>query len=168
MDFSESYRASVLPAYSPDGRYVAAAVEYRLVIREVESLKVVQIYSCLDKINRVEWSANGKYVVCGLYARGIVQVWSVEDPEWTCKIDEGPAGIKHVMWTSDGLSLVLVADFCVRMTVWSLVDRECTYLPGPKFAGKGMAFSPQGDLFAVLEVRVRQPICTNSCEMCIR
>lgn len=36
-----------------------------------------------------------RYVLCGLYSRGIVQVWSVEDPEWACKIDEGPAGIKH-------------------------------------------------------------------------
>lgn len=60
QDFSESYRCSLLPAYSPDGRFIAAAVEYRLVVREVESLKVVQIYSCLDKIHRIEWSANGK------------------------------------------------------------------------------------------------------------
>jgi hypothetical protein len=60
QDFSESYRCSLLPAYSPDGRFIAAAVEYRLVIREVESLKVVQIYSCLDKIHRIEWSASGK------------------------------------------------------------------------------------------------------------
>lgn len=155
MDFSESYRASLLPAYSGDGRYIAAAVEYRLVIREVESLKVVQIYSCLDKIHRIEWSANGKYILCGLYSRGIVQVWSVEDPEWTCKIDEGPAGIKHARWTPDGLSLVLVADFCVRMTIWSLVDRKCTYLPGPKYASKGLAFSPKADQLAVLEVRMQ-------------
>eukprot|EP00878_Enallax_costatus_P030883 GHUV01033690.1.p1 GENE.GHUV01033690.1~~GHUV01033690.1.p1 ORF type:complete len:164 (+),score=28.66 GHUV01033690.1:263-754(+) len=152
MDFSESYRASLLPAYSPDGRYIAAAVEYRLVIREVDSLKVVQIYSCLDKISRIEWSASGKYIVCGLYARGIVQVWSVDDPEWTCKIDEGPAGIKYVTWAPDGLSMLLIADFCVRMTVWSLVDRKCTYLPGPKHIGRGLAFSPKADQLAVLEV----------------
>ncbi|WIA32488.1 hypothetical protein OEZ86_003307 [Tetradesmus obliquus] len=151
MDFSESYRCSLLPAYSPDGRFIAAAVEYRLVVREVESLKVVQIYSCLDKIHRIEWSANGKYVLCGLYSRGIVQVWSVEDPEWACKIDEGPAGIKHCRWSPDGLSVVLVADFCVRMTIWSLVDRKCTYLPGPKHASKGIAFSPRADQLAVLE-----------------
>ncbi|KAF6261305.1 quinon protein alcohol dehydrogenase-like superfamily [Scenedesmus sp. NREL 46B-D3] len=151
MDFSESYRCSLLPAYSPDGRFIAAAVEYRLVIREVESLKVVQIYSCLDKIHRIEWSAGGKYVLCGLHSRGIVQVWSVEDPEWACKIDEGPAGIKHCRWSPDGLSVVLVADFCVRMTIWSLVDRKCTYLPGPKHAAKGVAFSPRADQLAVLE-----------------
>jgi hypothetical protein len=40
MEFSESYRCTLPPAFSPDGAYVAAAVEYRLVIREVETLKV--------------------------------------------------------------------------------------------------------------------------------
>eukprot|EP00879_Flechtneria_rotunda_P025966 GHRR01027631.1.p1 GENE.GHRR01027631.1~~GHRR01027631.1.p1 ORF type:complete len:252 (+),score=27.62 GHRR01027631.1:261-1016(+) len=151
MDFSESYRCSLLPCYSRDGRHVAAAVEYRIVIREVESLKVVQIYSCLDKIHRIEWSASGNYVLCGLYDRSTVQIWSVEDPEWSCKIDEGPAGIKHCMWTSDGQSVVLIADFCVRMTIWSLVDRKCRILPGPKHISKGVMFSPKADQLAVLE-----------------
>jgi hypothetical protein len=35
-----------------------------------------------------------RYVLCGLFDRGAVQAWSVEDPEWACKIDENPAGIK--------------------------------------------------------------------------
>mgnify|MGYP001807593983 CR=1 FL=1 len=60
MDFSEAYKCSLLPSYSPDGQFLAAAVEYRLVIRDVESLQVVQIYSCLDKIHHVEWSPNSK------------------------------------------------------------------------------------------------------------
>jgi hypothetical protein len=54
--------------------------------------------------------------------------------------------------TPDGLSILLVADFCVRMTVWSLVDRRCTYLPGPKHATKGLVFDPAGGAMAVLEV----------------
>jgi hypothetical protein len=64
---------------------------------------------------------------------------------------DGSAGM-HRRWSPDGLSVVLVADFCVRMTVWSLVDRKCMYLPGPKQAAKGIAFSPRADQLAVLEV----------------
>lgn len=53
MDFSESFRSSgPHPAFSPDGRFVATVVEYRLIIREVETLRVVQLYSCLDRIDR--------------------------------------------------------------------------------------------------------------------
>lgn len=134
-------------------------------------------------------------MLCGLFDRGVVQAWAVDDAEWACKVDEGPAGVKAarcgevlllrvgwrltavtkpkkdaqhqqhpflpcprtpnqpaVRWSPDGLSVLLVADFAVRMTVWSLVDSKCTYLPGPKFAAKGWAFSPRADTLAVLEV----------------
>jgi hypothetical protein len=55
MDFSESYAVSTSPAckpsFSPDGKYLATACEYRLIIREVQSLAVVQLYSCLGEIH---------------------------------------------------------------------------------------------------------------------
>ncbi len=57
-----------------------------------------QVYSCLDKVHKVEWSPNSRYVLCGLYDRATAQVWSVEDPEWACKIDEGPAGMTNCRW----------------------------------------------------------------------
>jgi hypothetical protein len=60
MDFSEAYKCTLLPSYSPDGRYLAAANEYRVIIRDVETLTVVQVYSCLDKIHYIEWSPNSK------------------------------------------------------------------------------------------------------------
>lgn len=59
-------------------------------------MQVVQLYSCLDKIQHIEWSFDSQYVLCGLFKRGIAQVWSVQEPDWTCKIDEGPAGIAFV------------------------------------------------------------------------
>lgn len=94
MDFSESYkctvRSGVQPAYSPDGRYLANAVEYRLIIRDADSLRIIQLYSCLDRIDTLQFSPNSLYVLCGLNSRGIVQLWSVDQSDWTCKIDEGP------------------------------------------------------------------------------
>ncbi|KAF5832905.1 hypothetical protein DUNSADRAFT_11055 [Dunaliella salina] len=166
MDFSESYRCSggavskvvggqhsleCAPCYSPNGLYLATAVEYRLIIREVETLRVVQLYACLDRIDRLEWAGNSLYVLCGLYARSIIQVWAVDQPDWTCKIDEGPAGIARTLWAPDGLSLVCIASFQIRTTIWSLVDKKCTYLRGSKYAGRGLAFSPDGCLLAILE-----------------
>ncbi len=153
MDFSETYRSSgPPPCLSPDGRFLATVVEYRLIIREVENLRVVQLYPCLDRIDAVEWSSNSSYVLCGLYSRAIIQIWSVENPEWTCKIDEGPAGVKAVRWSPDGTAVVVVADFGIRATVWSLTDKKCTYLRGPKHIDHGMAFSADGACLAVLEV----------------
>ncbi|KAK9816843.1 hypothetical protein WJX72_005821 [[Myrmecia] bisecta] len=152
MDFSESYRFSgPQPAYSPDGRFVANCVEYRLVIREVETLQVVQLYSCIDKIQQLEWCPNSRYVLCALWQRATVQVWSVSDPDWTCKISEGDAGVAHARWSPDGLHVLVVADFQIRVTVWSLVHRTAIYVKGPKWPQAGLAFSPDGALMALAE-----------------
>lgn len=95
-----------------------------------------------------------RYVLCGLFSRGVVQVWSVDQPEWACRIDEGPAGISAVRWAPDALGIVVVADFNIRTTVWSLQERSCTYLKGPKLPGlAGLCFSPDAKQLAVLEVR---------------
>eukprot|EP00798_Chlamydomonas_sp_ICE-L_P020693 gene20693-27492_t len=74
MDFSESYKCTTNPGpcYSPNGKLLATAAEYRLIIREVETLKVVHLYSCLDRIDKMEWSSNSLYVMCGLIQKGEV------------------------------------------------------------------------------------------------
>lgn len=75
MDFSEAYKSSgAAPLFSPDGKYIATVIDYRLVIRAADSMNVVQLYSCLDKIHKIEWSPNSVYVLCGLYDRAVVQV----------------------------------------------------------------------------------------------
>jgi hypothetical protein len=61
----------------------------------VVDVQVVQLYSCLDKISYVEWAPDSEYILCGLFKKAMVQVWSVTEPEWTCKIDDGSVGICH-------------------------------------------------------------------------
>lgn len=172
MDFSESYNfSSILPVFSPNGKYVAAATEYRLVVRDALTTQVVQIYSCIDKISHMHWCPNSNYILCGLVKRAIVQVWSVVEPEWTCKIDEGIAGVEAARWTPDGLHILLVAEFQIRITIWSLTDKTFLYLSGPKHAVKGIQFSPDGKYMAVAEVQVLMLKCSVSqtpCCSCIK
>ena len=73
-------------------------------------------------------------------------------PDWTCKIDEGPAGVASARWSPDGLCVVIVAEHQIRTTVWSLLERKCSYLKGAKHSDKGVAFSSTAGLMAVLEV----------------
>ena len=82
----------------------------------------------------------------------VLQIWSVKDPDWSCKIDEGPAGVNVPRWSPDGQSIILVADFQIRMTIWSLVKRTCLHINGPKFADRGFGFSPDGSMMALIEV----------------
>jgi len=48
-----------------------------------------------------------------LFNQQIFQVWSLEEPEWTCKIDEGSAGLVDVRWSADGRHILTTADFHV-------------------------------------------------------
>lgn len=52
----------------------ASCVQYRLVVREVSSLQILQLYTCLDQIQHVEWSADSLFILCAMYKRGLVQV----------------------------------------------------------------------------------------------
>lgn len=39
----------------------------------------------------------------------------MEKPDWTCKIDEGLAGLTAVRWSPDGRHILSTADFQVRL-----------------------------------------------------
>ncbi len=52
----------------------------------------------------------------------------------------------------------MTSEFQIRVTIWSLVNRSSLHITGPKHAHRGMAFSPDQSLMAVLEVRL-------SCEL---
>jgi WD40 repeat protein len=138
------------PAFSPDGRYVAAAQEFRLVIRDTDTLTVLAIFSCLDRIDSISWSPNSDHILCALLKRATVQVFSVSNPEFTCSISEGQAGLVSARWSPNGQHLLLFADFQIRLSVWSLLDQACVNIDGPKHPDAGVAFSSDGKRMALL------------------
>ncbi|XP_045714739.1 WD repeat-containing protein WRAP73 isoform X3 [Phyllostomus hastatus] len=82
MNFSELFKlSSQLCKFSPDGKYLASCVQYRLVVRDASSLQILQLYTCVDQIQHVEWSADSLFLLCAMYKRGLVQlrmtVWSL-------------------------------------------------------------------------------------------
>ncbi|KAG8505461.1 WD repeat-containing protein WRAP73 [Galemys pyrenaicus] len=91
----------------------ASCVQYRLVVRDAHSLQVLQLFACLDQIQHLEWSADSLFILCAMYRRGLVQVWSLERPEWHCKIDEGSAGLVASCWSPDGRHILNTTDFHV-------------------------------------------------------
>jgi WD40 repeat protein len=152
VDFSEkAVFTGPLPCFSPDGKLVALAQEYRLVVREVETLAVVGLFSCLDRIEALSWSPCGELILCGMYTHGTAQVFSIADSEWSCSITEGLAGICSARWCPSCEEILLTAEFQVKLSVWSLVDQNCQNLPPPKHPEAGIAFSPDGTQLAVLE-----------------
>ncbi|KAL1559312.1 WD repeat-containing protein WRAP73 [Salvia divinorum] len=149
MEFTETFKQTGPCAFSPNARFLAVAVDYRLVIRDIHTLKVVQLFSCLDKITYIEWALDSEYILCGIYKRPMLQAWSLAQPEWTCKIDEGPAGISYARWSPDSRHILTTSEFQLRLTVWSLLNTACIHLQWPKHGSKGVSFTKDGKFAAI-------------------
>ncbi|KAM8863407.1 WD repeat-containing protein WRAP73-like isoform 2-T2 [Spinachia spinachia] len=116
MNFSEVFKQSnQLCKVSPDGKYLATCVQYRLVVRDVSTLQILQLYTCLDQISHMDWSSDSLFILCAMYKRGLVQVWSIEQPDWHCKIDEGSIGLVSSRWSPDGRHILNATEFHVSV-----------------------------------------------------
>lgn len=156
VDFSDkAVYTGPLPCFSPDGTHVALAQDYRLVVREVESMAVVGLFTCLDRVDALAWSPCGELLLATMFGRGTAQVFSLSDPGWSASITEGLAGICAARWCPNGRQVLLISDFGIKTTVWSLTDQESRHLSAPKHPNAGLAFSPDGATLAVLEVSFR-------------
>ncbi|XP_013783177.1 WD repeat-containing protein WRAP73-like, partial [Limulus polyphemus] len=154
MNFSQLFKQTNGQCeFSPDGRLLAYTNSQRLVIRDVQSLQVVCQFTCVDSIEKIEWASDSTYILCGMFKRRVVQVWSVQEPTWTCKIDEGSLGLIDVLWSPDGRHILTTAKFHLRITVWSLVNKSVSYIKYPKATKPGLAFRNDGKYLALAERR---------------
>jgi WD40 repeat protein len=79
----------------------------------------------------------------------MVQAWSLSQPDWTCKIDEGSAGIAYARWSPDSRHILTTSEFQLRLTVWSLVNTACVHVQWPKHAARGVSFTKDGKFAAI-------------------
>ncbi|POI32618.1 hypothetical protein CIB84_003630 [Bambusicola thoracicus] len=157
MDFSELFKLSgLLGRFSPDGKCLASCVQYRLIIRDVNTLQILQLYTCLDQIQYIEWSSDSLFILCAMYKRGIVQVWSLEQPDWHCKIDEGSAGLVASCWSPDGRHILNTTEFHGRTaasTFNTAINRSKQHITIAVAIEEWIAFTKDGRYMAVAERR---------------
>lgn len=134
----------------------------RLTIRDGCSLEVQRSYNCVDKIDRVVLSPDKKNIMCAMYARETVEIFSLTDPEWRCRISEGVgAGLISADWTPDSSHIISQSDFGIQLRIWSLSDSSSVIISSPKHllasdiltsgaAQQSYAFSDCGSYLAVL------------------
>jgi hypothetical protein len=115
-DFTEIYKQSgSLCYFSPNGEYIATAVQQRLVIRETNSLQIVQLYNCQDVIQDICWSNDSDLILVASYKMATFQIWSLTDESWAAQIDEGIVGCVKVQWAPDGRHILSFSNFEVKM-----------------------------------------------------
>ncbi|VDP39323.1 unnamed protein product [Schistosoma curassoni] len=133
MNFSDVVKVTnSLAVLSSNGIYIASASQHKVFIRITNTLQIFQIYSCVDIVQNILWSADSLFILIILKHRGIVQIFSLENPDWTCKVDEGSAGLLNAIWSPDSRHFLTTTDFYLRITVWSISEVSVSYLKFPK------------------------------------
>ncbi|KAJ2726536.1 WD repeat-containing protein wrap73 [Coemansia sp. Benny D115] len=158
MEFTDLYKQSnsALVKFSPDGQYIAVAVEHRLIVRDAQTPKRIhRVYSCAYEtapyIQEVAWSADSQYLLTASYQNNRVDVWSLDDEQWRCAIHDEVARIERAQWGPDSRHILTLSELDLRLSIWSLLGgEERRYIQGPKGA-VGIAVHPSGGFIAVAQ-----------------
>ncbi|KAI9506817.1 hypothetical protein GGI25_000150 [Coemansia spiralis] len=158
MEFTDLYKQSnsSLAKFSPDGKYIAVAVEHRLIVRDSENPKRIhRVFSCeyetAPYIQEIEWSMDSEYILTASYAMNRVDAWSIEDESWRCTITDEVARVERAQWTKDSRHILTFSELDLRVSVWSLLDADDRrYIQFPK-SKAGVSFSPDGAYMALAQ-----------------
>eukprot|EP00055_Hartaetosiga_balthica_P004984 m.13923 g.13923 ORF g.13923 m.13923 type:complete len:442 (+) comp4223_c0_seq1:26-1351(+) len=167
MEFSKVVACDVghPPLYSPCGKFLAIGLKNKLIIRTSNDLTKIREQQCKDSIEYIEWSSDSLYIITANFKRSLIEVWAIEDPDWSCRIDESAAGLDSVRWAPDGRHVVATAEFQLRITVWSLISHRVFFFKFPKCSGRGVSFSSDGKYMAVLESKdSKDSVCIVNCK----
>ena len=147
--FSEQFSHNLqLICSSNNSQFVASSLGSRVTVRNFATSEVIHIFSCVDKIEKIEFSPNSEYLLCGLYERCAVQVFCIADNTWKCRINEGIAGMVHCRWAPDSKHIITESDFGIQLAVWSLIDGSSGLIAYPKPTNI-IAFSDDGNYCAI-------------------
>ncbi len=141
---------------SPNGEFVANASGSKIIVRRLGNpTEVVQVYQAIDKVEKLEFSPNSLYLLVGLFTRNAIQIFSLSEPDWNCRINEGMAGVINAQWLPDSLSVMTESDFGVYLSIWSLTDNTQSVISLPKPVVKGFkcqytSFSDNKQFLSVL------------------
>lgn len=130
-NYSDAVSASIA-SYSPSGHLLATVTGIKVTVRDSTTLNVSQIFQCVDKPDKMEFSPDSAYLLCAFLARGAIQCFSIADPDWKCRINEGVSGFINAFWMPDSRGVITVSDFGIQLTVWSLLDSTSHIISNPK------------------------------------
>ena len=141
INLSETFKLTKGQCYfSPNGRYVANASQFRLVVREFETLQIVAVLTCIDTIDKVAWAPNSKSILSSSFKRGVSQLWTLQNSVCASKLDEGSSGLVDALWCPDSKQILTWSEFGVRINVWSLNHKRVSYIQNPKLNSAGCIF----------------------------
>ncbi|RKP37808.1 WD40-repeat-containing domain protein [Dimargaris cristalligena] len=152
MDFSVLYKhIGGQVVFSPDGKYLASSLKERLVIRDSLELGVLHTFICSYPIQDIQWGPHSDYILSASYKQAKVDVWNLQDEKRHIDIEDAFCGMNSARWCPDGIHIMVVSEFQVRLSIWSLLSGEAFYIQYPKYKDKGISYSSDDRFVAILE-----------------
>ncbi|KAI8579114.1 hypothetical protein K450DRAFT_243943 [Umbelopsis ramanniana AG] len=150
--FTDLYKQSnKLCRFSPDGNYVAVAVEKQLVVRSHPDLGILQVYYCKWPIDALAWSPNSKMISTTNYAACECQCYTMEDVGWSCQYKDASRPIAHIRWSPGSDAVMHTASTKERLHIMSLrYNKRFSHIKNVKHKDKGYTSSPDAKWFAYL------------------
>lgn len=140
-------------AYTPNGKSLATVLnDFKVEIRESSNGNLLSTLRCIDKIDQIGWSPNGRHIFTAMYERNAVHVFTppTHPTQASARIDGGELGVDHVMWAPNSQCLLVFGKHGIRVDVWDLRTCHLVGIPGIKDCHKGVGFSPNKRYFAYL------------------
>jgi hypothetical protein len=150
MHFSDIRPCSGQAEFSHSGSLLAISKGIKITVLESATMGQLHSFSIVDQATKLEWSLDDSLLLCVQSKRGLLQVFSLKDARWECKIVLGPCGLSSAWLAPDSRHIITVCGQQLRLNFWSLLEKEVLSLTSPKFSSKGVAFSRCKQFIAVL------------------
>ncbi|XP_043254765.1 WD repeat-containing protein WRAP73-like, partial [Colletes gigas] len=136
--------------FSADGRFLAIAYQTNLIIKNSKTFDTIHSFIFADIIEVLEWSRNSEYILCANISKAVIQIYSINYPEWKYKLIEGSAGLESVNWSPDSKHILTLSDFNIQASIWSLENQSVTHIQNVKSSFHKLHYSPNGSRLAIV------------------
>ncbi len=136
-------------ALSPDGKWIAVAVNHGAEIRSAETnaLRSTMTGHSHALITAVAWSPNGEFVATAGYD-DTVKVWNVESAQEVATLRGHTNWVLDVKWSPDSAQLASVGNSAVK--IWDLAKFQSRFAPEARLRGiRTLAWSGDGTALAM-------------------
>lgn len=142
MDFTEVYRARAA-MISPDGQHVLATFDNHIIVRQADTFQITHTWQIGSSASsqadssaagtsragasssnsatlatpdsiQCEWSCDSRYILAN--CKGTppqVQVFDIDDKDWSASIQIGIEGLTRAVWAPDGRTILCFSEWAV-------------------------------------------------------
>ncbi|VVC39294.1 WD40/YVTN repeat-like-containing domain [Cinara cedri] len=139
-------------AFSMDGKYVAAAVSNRFIIKK-SSFAGIYITALADHaVNYLQWNSTSDFILCGQFGKSVLQVYDLCSKTWTSSFKCGYFKFIAVEWIGR-MKILLTLEFHMALAIFDILKNSIVYVEVPKPIWPCVVFDNDGiHMFVVSKI----------------